>query len=154
MWFILAVADCSGVRANGNQPKLYVPMILILIFAEVMGKPLHLPLRLALALVWVVFPFCCGHLIDFVCVCWITDVHRSVRLDYCFDLDPSPSRPVRSGLVSTAYFVFLQPPIVHLTSYMGRSLVNLSLYLIWRPIDCLTHPHLPLSVSTTAGFYT
>eukprot|EP00460_Paracercomonas_marina_P001478 EW706241.1.p1 GENE.EW706241.1~~EW706241.1.p1 ORF type:complete len:169 (+),score=41.90 EW706241.1:53-559(+) len=33
----IGVVGDSGVRANGNQPKLYVPMILILIFAEVMG---------------------------------------------------------------------------------------------------------------------
>jgi V-type H+-transporting ATPase proteolipid subunit len=27
----------AGVRANGQQPKLYVPMVLILIFAEALG---------------------------------------------------------------------------------------------------------------------
>jgi len=33
----IGIVGDSGVRAHGNPPKLYVPMILILIFAEVMG---------------------------------------------------------------------------------------------------------------------
>jgi V-type H+-transporting ATPase proteolipid subunit len=33
----IGIVGDAGVRANGQQPKLYVPMILILIFAEALG---------------------------------------------------------------------------------------------------------------------
>lgn len=33
----IGVVGDAGVRANGQQPKLFVPMILILIFAEALG---------------------------------------------------------------------------------------------------------------------
>lgn len=33
----IGIVGDSGVRANGQQPKLYVPMVLILIFAEALG---------------------------------------------------------------------------------------------------------------------
>jgi len=33
----IGVVGDAGVRANGQQPKLYVPMVLILIFAEALG---------------------------------------------------------------------------------------------------------------------
>eukprot|EP00457_Paulinella_chromatophora_P014665 gb/GEZN01015128.1/.p1 GENE.gb/GEZN01015128.1/~~gb/GEZN01015128.1/.p1 ORF type:complete len:176 (-),score=25.50 gb/GEZN01015128.1/:385-867(-) len=33
----IGVVGDSGVRANGQQPKLYVPMVLILIFGEALG---------------------------------------------------------------------------------------------------------------------
>lgn len=33
----IGIVGDAGVRANGQQPKLYVPMVLILIFAEALG---------------------------------------------------------------------------------------------------------------------
>jgi len=33
----IGIVGDAGVRANGQQAKLYVPMILILIFAEALG---------------------------------------------------------------------------------------------------------------------
>jgi V-type H+-transporting ATPase proteolipid subunit len=33
----IGVVGDAGVRANGQQPKLFVPMVLILIFAEALG---------------------------------------------------------------------------------------------------------------------
>jgi V-type H+-transporting ATPase proteolipid subunit len=33
----IGIVGDSGVRANGQQPKLFVPMVLILIFAEALG---------------------------------------------------------------------------------------------------------------------
>jgi V-type H+-transporting ATPase proteolipid subunit len=33
----IGIVGDAGVRANGHQPKLYVPMVLILIFAEALG---------------------------------------------------------------------------------------------------------------------
>jgi len=33
----IGIVGDAGVRANGQQPKLFVPMVLILIFAEALG---------------------------------------------------------------------------------------------------------------------
>jgi V-type H+-transporting ATPase proteolipid subunit len=35
--FAIGIVGDAGVRANGIQPKLFVPMVLILIFAEALG---------------------------------------------------------------------------------------------------------------------
>ena len=35
--FAIGIVGDAGVRANGIQPKMFVPMVLILIFAEALG---------------------------------------------------------------------------------------------------------------------
>ena len=40
--FAIGIVGDAGVRGTAQQPRLFVGMILILIFAEVLGKPHHL----------------------------------------------------------------------------------------------------------------
>lgn len=39
--FAIGIVGDAGVRGTAQQPRLFVGMILILIFAEVLGKSLH-----------------------------------------------------------------------------------------------------------------
>lgn len=39
--FAIGIVGDAGVRGTAQQPRLFVGMILILIFAEVLGKKLH-----------------------------------------------------------------------------------------------------------------
>jgi V-type H+-transporting ATPase proteolipid subunit len=45
--FAIGIVGDAGVRGTAQQPRLYVGMILILIFAEVLGKQLLVPRRFA-----------------------------------------------------------------------------------------------------------
>ena len=44
--FAIGIVGDAGVRGTAQQPRLYVGMILILIFAEVLGKFCHVTLLL------------------------------------------------------------------------------------------------------------
>lgn len=50
--FAIGIVGDAGVRGSAQQPRLYVGMILILIFAEVLGKSLLLGASLAPAPPW------------------------------------------------------------------------------------------------------
>lgn len=46
--FAIGIVGDAGVRGTAQQPRLFVGMILILIFAEVLGMDLSLTLKMAM----------------------------------------------------------------------------------------------------------
>ena len=50
--FTIGIVGDAGVRGSAQQPRLFVGMIMILIFAEVLGKLLFCQKFLALQLTW------------------------------------------------------------------------------------------------------
>jgi F0F1-type ATP synthase membrane subunit c/vacuolar-type H+-ATPase subunit K len=83
--FAIGIVGDAGVRGTAQQPRLFVGMILILIFAEVLGKSSRRP--------------CLYHNADMV--------HRSLRSDCCSSHElESHTRPVlnaQSNLTRAAY---------------------------------------------------
>lgn len=55
--FAIGIVGDAGVRGTAQQPRLYVGMILILIFAEVLGKPLSRPASHCFAVLTRISPF-------------------------------------------------------------------------------------------------
>ena len=56
--FAIGIVGDAGVRGTAQQPRLFVGMILILIFAEVLGKRW----RLGAGAVWYFIPLTYNHL--------------------------------------------------------------------------------------------
>lgn len=91
--FAIGIVGDAGVRGTAQQPRLFVGMILILIFAEVLGELFLATLLLP--------PFPRPSVIS---CCRLTRIYRSVRLDRCsaHELQGLSERFLLSAFLSTS----------------------------------------------------
>lgn len=90
--FAIGIVGDAGVRGTAQQPRLYVGMILILIFAEVLGKSIYMPFGASRPTALLVHSL-------------IYTSHRSLRFDRCssHELPLDSRRPMLNGSIHCFY---------------------------------------------------